>query len=145
MAAAEDWPGEAELVEALTDLASHRPISASRVRIAANLAMDNIREYKMVVYTIEKFVRKSPPEFRLPVVVRLKIQPGKGFSNFNKHWKPHTIILWHQSLLVAEINHLQLQWWHRKYHSSLFMSKTILKATNYCIQFCKYYVICKKS
>lgn len=63
------WVGEHELVAALRALcSSQRPVASSKVKDAAKVAQEHVREYKLVVYSIEKFFKKARPEHRLPLV-----------------------------------------------------------------------------
>ena len=60
------WEGDHEVLGALEDISSQRPpVSATKIRAAAAMAYKNIREYKQVVYAIERFIRKKGPEYRL--------------------------------------------------------------------------------
>ncbi|CAM9188628.1 unnamed protein product, partial [Ascophyllum nodosum] len=62
----DDWDGAVPMNKALKALAtSVRPISASRVKTAAATALENVKEYKRVVYAIERFIRKAPPQHRI--------------------------------------------------------------------------------
>ena len=74
------WPGEAELSSALEDLTginsrgshewdekSNEPINGSiRIENVVDIAFKYQNEFKMVVYEIEKFIKKSINENKLP-------------------------------------------------------------------------------
>mmetsp|Transcript_2632 Transcript_2632/g.3947 ORF Transcript_2632/g.3947 Transcript_2632/m.3947 type:complete len:342 (-) Transcript_2632:61-1086(-) len=59
------WRGETELQNALEELTLQRPPGASKVKYAASVALRCAAEYKMAVFAIEKFIRKTPPAFRI--------------------------------------------------------------------------------
>jgi len=59
------WSGEAELCGALQSLVGREPIPADLIKQAAQVAIKFQNEYKMVVYELEKFIKKGRAEDRL--------------------------------------------------------------------------------
>jgi hypothetical protein len=50
---------------ALKDLCKQRPVAASKVKVAAKIALKYSSDYKMAVHSIESFIRKAAPMDKL--------------------------------------------------------------------------------
>jgi hypothetical protein len=59
------WVGEEEMSSALSSLCKQRPVAASKVKVAAKIALKYSNDYKMAVHSIEGFIRKAAPEDKL--------------------------------------------------------------------------------
>eukprot|EP01089_Gocevia_fonbrunei_P007291 TRINITY_DN1836_c0_g4_i2.p1 TRINITY_DN1836_c0_g4~~TRINITY_DN1836_c0_g4_i2.p1 ORF type:complete len:788 (-),score=168.91 TRINITY_DN1836_c0_g4_i2:106-2469(-) len=60
------WEGEDSFEKELKGLTNFRPpISASRINAIAKLALKNIKYHKNVVHSVERFIKKCRPEYRL--------------------------------------------------------------------------------
>ena len=59
------WVGEAELTQALSLLAGYRPPAASQVKKATQVALKYQNEYKMVVFELEKYLKRSSADDKL--------------------------------------------------------------------------------
>lgn len=59
------WVGEEEMSSALSSLCRQRPVAASKVKVAAKIALKYSNDYKMAVHSIEGFIRKAAPEDKL--------------------------------------------------------------------------------
>lgn len=59
------WPGEQEMQSTLSLLCEQLPASISTIKKVVAAAFKYQNEYKMVVYEIEKFIKKSAAEYKL--------------------------------------------------------------------------------
>ena len=59
------WVGEEEMSTALLSLCKSRPVAASKVKVAAKIALKYSNDYKMAVHSIEGFIRKANPADKL--------------------------------------------------------------------------------
>lgn len=59
------WSGETELQAALQELCGQHPVPASKIRQAVTVANKYCAEFKMVVYEIEKFVKRVPVDDKI--------------------------------------------------------------------------------
>ena len=59
------WVGEEEMSSALLSLCKSRPVAASKVKVAAKIALKYSNDYKMAVHSIEGFIRKAAPADKL--------------------------------------------------------------------------------
>jgi hypothetical protein len=59
------WVGEEEMFAALTSLCKSRPVAASKVKVAAKIALKYSNDYKMAVHSIESFIKKAAPMDKL--------------------------------------------------------------------------------
>eukprot|EP01031_Cornospumella_fuschlensis_P038145 gene38145-46351_t len=59
------WAGEAELQGALQELCGVYPVPSSKIRQAVTVANKYCAEFKMVVYEIERFVKKAAAEDKI--------------------------------------------------------------------------------
>ena len=59
------WVGEEEMSSALLSLCKSRPVAASKVKVAAKIALKYSNDYKMAVHSIEGFIRKAAPSDKL--------------------------------------------------------------------------------
>jgi hypothetical protein len=59
------WVGEEEMSSALLSLCKQRPVAASKVKVAAKIALKYSNDYKMAVHSIEGFIRKAAPADKL--------------------------------------------------------------------------------
>jgi hypothetical protein len=86
----ESWPGEKEIQEALSGLVrGSGGVSASRVKDAAKVALANSREFKRVVYEIERFIRKSRPRDRVAgvYVIDAVVKESRSKSGEKDHFE----------------------------------------------------------
>jgi len=63
--ASKAWVGEQELQKALQDLCGQTPVSSIKVKHVVATANKYFSDFKMVVYEIEKFIKKSNTEDKL--------------------------------------------------------------------------------
>ena len=53
------WSGEEELNVALNDLVGLRPAPASKIKVAVGLCMKHSADFKMIVYAVEKWMKRA--------------------------------------------------------------------------------------
>lgn len=59
MSSGKGWSGEQEFTNALNDLNNAHPVPTSKVKVAVNVAMKYSNDFKMIVYDLEKWMKKS--------------------------------------------------------------------------------------
>lgn len=59
------WVGEAELIEALNSLLGQNPPPSALVKKATQSALKFQNEYKMVVFEIEKFIKRAASDDKI--------------------------------------------------------------------------------
>lgn len=83
------WSGEAELQTALRELCGSYPVAASKIRQAVTVANKYSQEFKMVVYEIERFIKKAAMEDKIAgvfVIDSLCRQHSKERETFAKRF-----------------------------------------------------------
>lgn len=83
------WSGEQELQSSLQNLSGQYPIPNSKVKSAVVVANKYVNEFKMVVYEIERFIKKANNEDKiggLYVLDMLCRQSGKEKDIFAKRF-----------------------------------------------------------
>eukprot|EP00981_Chlorochromonas_danica_P009543 scaffold2727_cov161-Ochromonas_danica.AAC.6 len=83
------WSGEAELQTALRELCGSYPVAASKIRQAVTVANKYSQEFKMVVYEIERFIKKATTEDKIAgvfVIDSLCRQHSKERETFAKRF-----------------------------------------------------------
>jgi hypothetical protein len=69
--AAKTWSGEKDLQAALQELCGQHPVPASKIRQAVTVANKYSHEFKMVVYEIERYIKKAANEDKVAGVAVL--------------------------------------------------------------------------
>ena len=72
----EQWEGRQALETALEEMMAQKPgqkPSASKIRGVAKTSLECRSEYKRIVHTIERFVKRAPPHVRLSGASRSRI------------------------------------------------------------------------
>lgn len=83
------WSGEVELLGLLQELCGHSSVPTSKVKQIVTVCNKHIAEFKMVVYEIEKFIKKSNSEDKLGglfVIDSLCRQHSKERETFAKRF-----------------------------------------------------------
>lgn len=62
---ASKWAGEGELQAALKQLEGQRPVQATFVKAVVTTAMKYQNEFKMVVYEVERFIKKCDTDDKI--------------------------------------------------------------------------------
>lgn len=84
------WAGEQELHKALQELAEYQSnVPTSKIRSVVSIANKYVSDFKMVVYEIEKFIRKSDDHQKITglfVIDSLCKQHSKERELFSKRF-----------------------------------------------------------
>ncbi len=84
------WSGESDLLKALHELLDHHStVPTSKIRAIVSIANKHIADFKMVVYEIEKFIRKSDDHNKIAglfVIDSLCKQHSKERDIFSKRF-----------------------------------------------------------
>lgn len=87
---AKPWAGEQELQSVLQELCGHRSnVPSSKIRQVVSIANKYVSDFKMVVYEIEKFIKKAANEDKMSglfVLDSLCRQHSKDRETFAKRF-----------------------------------------------------------
>jgi hypothetical protein len=78
------WLGEGELQNALAELSGQHPVPSSKIKHIVSIAFKYQNEFKMVVYEIEKYIKKASGNDKIGGLFVIDFICQQSRNNFGK-------------------------------------------------------------